>query len=80
MARYYLHARLFVGTLDAPTRNELRAAESDDRAELETLAVELRAAGWRVWLYERRPAQPGSLTFAGRAASFHVLGEWTPSR
>lgn len=76
MGRYHLHARMFAGTLDAPTRNDLRVAESDDRAELETLADDMREAGWRVWLYERRPAQPGSLTFAGHSASFHVLSEW----
>ncbi|WP_018332481.1 hypothetical protein [Actinomycetospora chiangmaiensis] len=76
--RWHLHARLFRGTLDAPVRNELRTAEGDDREALELLADDLRERGWRVWLYERHPARPGSLEVAGRQERSCVVREWRP--
>lgn len=79
-SRYVLHARLFTGSLEAPDRNELRTAEGDNREALERLADTWQENGWRVWLYERLPASPGSLLVAGSPVSLHVLAEFLPRR
>lgn len=49
--RFHLHARLFVGPLYLPERNELQSGESDDCEEIMTLAKELVTRGFAVWVY-----------------------------
>ena len=51
MALYHLHARLFEGSLAAPTRDELQTRESDDYGAAVALAEELAARGFSSWLY-----------------------------
>lgn len=78
--RFVLHARIFVGGLDKPDRNELRTADGDDRASLEEVADLLRERGYRCWLYERIPPVEGSLLVPGRPERFTTLREWKPDR
>ena len=73
MSRFHVHARLFVGTLDAPQRNELQSRESDDLAEITALAEELSARGFAVWLYAHDHATGPN----GHRAPYRVIAEWT---
>ncbi|GAA4737624.1 hypothetical protein GCM10023199_13870 [Actinomycetospora chibensis] len=77
MATYHLHARLFEGSLAAPTRDELQTRESDDYAAAVALAEELAARGFAVWVYRHdhlahagRPGDPAS------SSPYRVVAEW----
>lgn len=71
VSTFHLHARLFEGTLAAPTRNELQSAESDDRAEVMALAEQLAARGFAVWLYEHGPTR-----LTNGEGAYRVIAEW----
>lgn len=73
MSTYHLHARLFEGSLCAPTRNELRSAESEDYPGAVKLAEELAGRGFRVWLYEHRHG----IETAAAGSPYRVIAEWT---
>ena len=61
MSAYHLRARLIVGPLRSPTRDEARDVESDDRSELARLATTLRSEGFTVWIFRHGVAPvPGA--------------------
>lgn len=72
MSTYHLHARLFEGPLDDPSRNELQSRESDDFDEVLELARVLVDAGFCVWVYthEHHPALNGD------RSPYRVVAEW----
>lgn len=74
VSTFHVHARIFSGTLDAPTRNELQSAETDDRDEVMGLAEELSARGFTVWVYQH-DHRPGP---NGHQAPYRVIAEWQP--
>lgn len=71
--RYHLHARLFEGPLQAPTRNELQSDESDDFAAVAEIAARLTSAGFAVWIYEHGPVPT-----ANGEGAYRVIAEWRP--
>lgn len=74
MSTYHLQARLFEGSLAAPTRNELLSHETDDWENAVTCAHELTDRGFVVWVYDhgRRP----QLAFA---SDYRVVAEFSPA-
>lgn len=72
MSLFHLHARLFEGPLDAPARNELQSAESDEYGVVIGLAEELASRGFSVWVYEHQHG-PGP---NGHHAPYRVIAEW----
>lgn len=73
MSTFHVHARLFEGTLDHPTRDELQSAESDDREHVMTLTEELAARGFRVWVYEHDHGTDGA---NGHRAPYRIIAEF----
>lgn len=72
MSQYHVHARLFEGTLDAPTRNELQSRESDARDEVMELAEELAGRGFHVAVYSHDHGDRPD----GYRAPYVVIAEW----
>lgn len=74
MSTFHLHARLFAGTLNAPTRNELQSEESDEYAEIAAIAEQLAGAGFTVWIYEHGPTP-----MANGEGAYRVIAQWQPN-
>lgn len=74
MSSYHLHARMFVGSLVAPTRNELQTDESDDLDEVVRLAEHMVDEGFAVWVYEHVHGVGPN----GRHAPYRLVAEWAP--
>jgi hypothetical protein len=73
MSRYHLQARLLEGPLRAPTRNESRADESDDLAEVEKTARGLAARGFTVWIYDH-----GNTAVCSGGSDYRTVLKYSP--
>ncbi len=73
MSTYHLQARLLTGPLHPPTRNELRTAESDNWDELSTIADQLVADGFTVWLFDH-----GTRTTISGASDYRLITHLRP--
>ncbi|OLT13644.1 hypothetical protein BJF78_21695 [Pseudonocardia sp. CNS-139] len=58
MSAFHLEARLFVGPLSAPERDEWRHAGADSWAEAERWVEQQVAAGFTVWVYDHGRPSP----------------------
>ena len=58
MSTYHLQARLFIGPMRQPARDEVRTAQSDSWAELHTVADQLVATGFTVWIFDHGAPNP----------------------
>ncbi len=52
MSTYHLHARLLVGPIQAPLRDEARVSGADTLAEAQQWSRERVAEGFTVWIYD----------------------------
>jgi hypothetical protein len=73
VSTFHLHARLFEGRLDAPTRNELLTDEADDLTELEHRGRSLLGRGFTVWIYAHGPHR-----VVAEDGPYRVIKQWRP--
>lgn len=70
---YHLEARLFVGPLAAPLRDEWRVHATDDPRAAERWACEQFTEGFTVWVYDHSHPDPLPL-----ASDLHLIAYATP--
>ena len=58
MSTYHLQARLLVGPLSRPERDETRTSAGDDLDELLAVSRALSAQGFTVWIYDHGHPAP----------------------
>lgn len=75
MSTYHLHARILVGTVAAPERDEVRLSEADSWDDAQGWAREQLAAGFTVWIYDH-----GHVTPIAGASDYRTVAHLRPTR